>query len=165
MRPLLILFLASCLLQPAPGAERPNILFFLVDDLGWADLACYGSTFHETPHLDQLARDGVRFTDAYCAASICSPTRASLMTGKHPVRVDITDWIPGQSGPGKKLVTPQDMDHLKLEEFTIAEALKEGGYQTFYTGKWHLGGKGFGPDKQGFDVYYDPHRNSSKRAP
>lgn len=165
MRPLLILFLASCLLQPASGAERPNILFFLVDDLGWADLACYGSTFHETPHLDQLARDGVRFTDAYCAASICSPTRASLMTGKHPVRVDITDWIPGQSGPGKKLVTPQDMDHLKLEEFTIAEALKEGGYQTFYTGKWHLGGKGFGPDKQGFDVYYDPHRNSSKGSP
>ena len=165
MRTLLPLLLASGLLLPASGAERPNILFLLVDDLGWADLACYGSTFHETPHLDQLAKDGVRFTDAYCAASICSPTRASLMTGKHPVRVEITDWIPGGGGKDQKLRTPEDRHELKLEEVTIAEALQAGSYRTFYTGKWHLGGKGFGPDQQGFEVYYDPHQNSSKGSP
>lgn len=147
------------------AGKKPNILFLLVDDLGWADLACYGSTFHETPHLDQLAKNGLRFTDAYCAASICSPTRASLMTGKHPVRLDITDWIPGQSRKGSKLTTPQDTHQLPLEEVTIAEALKDGGYKTFYTGKWHLGGEAFAPDKQGFDVYYDPHKNPSKGSP
>lgn len=174
MRPALLL-LAACSLSsvawakeelPATAeAERPNVLFFLVDDLGWADLACYGSTFHETPHLDQLAKDGIRFTDAYTAASICSPTRASIMSGKHPVRVDITDWIPGRGSGNNKLRTPEDTHHLKLEEVTIAEALKEGGYQTFYTGKWHLGGRGFEPSRQGFDVYYDPHKESSKGSP
>ncbi len=151
--------------KPSPGNKQPNFLFLLVDDLGWADLACYGSTFHETPHLDQLARDGVRFTDAYAAASICSPTRASLMTGKHPVRVDITDWIPGAGDRERKLVTPRDTHQLALEEVTIAEALREGGYSTFYTGKWHLGGKDFGPDNQGFEHYYDPHQNPSRGSP
>lgn len=148
-----------------PASRPPNVLFFLVDDLGWADLACYGSTFHETPHLDQLARDGIRFTDAYTAASICSPTRASIMTGKHPVRVDITDWIPGRGSGDNKLVTPEDSHQLRLEEVTIAEAFREGGYRTFYTGKWHLGGKAFDPARQGFDMYYDPHRDSSKGSP
>ncbi|MAT46805.1 MAG: arylsulfatase [Verrucomicrobiaceae bacterium] len=163
----------TCCLLPCPGSmaenpgksARPSFLFLLVDDLGWADLGCYGSTFHETPHLDRLAREGVRFTDAYTAASICSPTRASIMTGKHPVRVNITDWIPGSSGKGQKLQTPADKHHLPLEEVTIAEALKEGGYSTFYTGKWHLGGKPFSPDKQGFDEYYDPHQDPSKGSP
>ena len=121
------LALSSGVIAKHSGKEpKPNFLFLLVDDLGWADLACYGSTFHETPHLDRLAREGVRFTDAYTAASICSPTRASLMTGKHPVRVNITDWIPGSSGKGRKLKTPSDDHHLSLEEVTIAEALKEG---------------------------------------
>ena len=143
----------------------PNFLFLLVDDLGWADLGCYGSTFHETPHLDRLAKEGLRFTDAYTAASICSPTRASIMTGKHPVRVDITDWIPGSNGQGRRMKTPRDTHQLALEEVTIAEALKEGGYSTFYTGKWHLGGKAFSPDKQGFDEYYDPHHDPSKGSP
>lgn len=153
----------------ASGGEtahsKPNFLFLLVDDLGWADLACYGSTFHETPHLDKLAGEGIRFTNAYTAASICSPTRASIMTGRHPVRVNITDWIPGSSGKGRKMKTPLDDHHLPLEEVTIAEALKEGGYSTFYTGKWHLGGEPFGPDKQGFDEYYDPHQDPSKGSP
>ena len=171
MRVLLLILTSSLVLSPGllarnSGKEaKPNFLFLLVDDLGWADLGCYGSTFHETPHLDRLAREGARFTDAYTAASICSPTRASLMTGKHPVRVNITDWIPGSSGKGQKLRTPVDNHHLPLEEFTIAEALKEGGYSTFYTGKWHLGGKPFSPDKQGFDEYYDPHQNPSKGSP
>tara|TARA_B100001093_G_scaffold147894_1_gene140625 strand:+ start:1794 stop:3206 length:1413 start_codon:yes stop_codon:yes gene_type:complete len=161
-----ILVLSSGLIARNSGKEaKPNFLFLLVDDLGWADLACYGSTFHETPHLDRLAREGVRFTDAYTAASICSPTRASLMTGKHPVRVNITDWIPGSSGKGRKLRTPLDDHHLALEEVTIAEALREGGYSTFYTGKWHLGGAQFSPDKQGFEQYYDPHENPSKGSP
>ena len=160
------LALSSGVIAKHSGKEpKPNFLFLLVDDLGWADLACYGSTFHETPHLDRLAREGVRFTDAYTAASICSPTRASLMTGKHPVRVNITDWIPGSSGKGRKLKTPSDDHHLSLEEVTIAEALKEGGYSTFYTGKWHLGGTQFSPDKQGFERYYDPHENPSKGSP
>jgi len=87
------------------------------------------------------------------------------MTGKHPVRVNITDWIPGSSGKGRRLKTPSDDHHLPLEEVTIAEALKEGGYSTFYTGKWHLGGTQFSPDKQGFEKYYDPHENPSKGSP
>ncbi len=172
MRSFPVLLTACFLLQPGvlmantgENAPRPNFLFLLVDDLGWADLGCYGSTFHETPHLDRLAKEGVRFTDAYTAASICSPTRASLMTGKHPVRVDITDWIPGSSGQGHRMKTPQDTHQLALEEVTIAEALKEGGYSTFYTGKWHLGGKAFSPDKQGFDEYYDPHHDPSRGSP
>lgn len=164
------LALFSCLFFPFPAEasrerRKPNFLFLLVDDLGWADLACYGSSFHETPHLDQLARDGVRFTDAYAAASICSPTRASLMTGKHPVRVDITDWIPGTGGKGRKLITPRDSHQLALEEVTIAEALLEEGYSTFYTGKWHLGPKAFGPDRQGFEQYHDPYRDPSRGSP
>ncbi len=172
MRSFPVLLTACFLLQPGvlmantgENAPKPNFLFLLVDDLGWADLGCYGSTFHETPHLDRLAKEGVRFTDAYTAASICSPTRASLMTGKHPVRVDITDWIPGSSGQGHRMKTPQDTHQLALEEVTIAEALKEGGYSTFYTGKWHLGGKAFSPDKQGFDEYYDPHHDPSRGSP
>ena len=147
------------------GAERPNIVFFLVDDLGWADVGCNGSTFHETPNIDKLAASGLRFTDAYTAASICSPTRASLMTGKHPVRVNITDWIPGMKKKGAALQTPEDQHQLDLDEVTLAEALKPAGYRTFFAGKWHLGGPEFGPDKQGFDVYFDPHKNPSKGSP
>ena len=171
MRPLLAaLALSSCLFftvaaEASGKHKKPNFLFLLVDDLGWADLACYGSSFHETPHLDQLARDGVRFTDAYAAASICSPTRASLMTGKHPVRVDITDWIPGTGSKDRKLITPRDSHQLALEEVTIAEALRDGGYSTFYTGKWHLGPKAFGPDRQGFEQYHDPHHDPSRGSP
>lgn len=147
------------------AAERPNVVVFFVDDLGWADTGCYGSTLHETPHIDALAAEGVRFTEAYAAASICSPTRASLMTGKHPVRVGITDWIPGAGDKGKVLATPDDAFELALEEVTIGEAMREAGYGTFYAGKWHLGGKAFGPDRQGFEVYFDPHEDPSKGSP
>lgn len=131
---------------------KPNILFILADDLGWRDVSCYGSPFCETPHLDRLAREGLRFTQAYTAGSVCSPTRASIMTGKYPVRTGVTDFIPGMKAEGRKLVTRPTNKELALEEFTIAEALREGGYQTFYAGKWHLGVNRFGPQDQGFEV-------------
>lgn len=134
------------------AADQTNFVFFLVDDLGWADLGCYGSTFHETPHIDRLAASGMRLTHGYAACPVCSPTRASIMTGRHPVRVDITDWIPGQGNrPTNRLLHPEDRDNLALEEVTIAEVLKAHGYQTFFAGKWHLGNKGHWPTDQGFD--------------
>jgi len=134
------------------AADQTNFVFFLVDDLGWADLSCYGSTFHETPHIDQLAASGMRLTNGYAACPVCSPTRASILTGRHPVRVDITDWIPGQqNNKANRLLHPQDRDNLALKEVTIAEALKSHGYQTFFAGKWHLGDKGHWPTDQGFD--------------
>lgn len=141
-----------------------NFVFFLVDDLGWADLSCYGSTFHETPNIDALADSGMKFTNGYAAASICSPTRASILTGRHPVRVDVTDWIPGQKLPEdgtQKFLHVEDRDNLALEETTIAEALKAKGYATFFAGKWHLGDKGYWPDDQGFDHNIGGHDRGS----
>jgi len=133
--------------------RRLNFLFILIDDLGWADLGCYGSQFYETPNLDRLAAEGVRFTDAYAAGPVCSPTRASIMTGKYPVNVGITDWIPGNEPSAEPLSTPRNKQpYLPLEEITVAEALKEAGYATGFVGKWHLGDRGHFPEDQGFDV-------------
>ncbi len=153
------------------GANRPNVVWFLVDDLGWADLSCYGSSFYETPNVDHLAASGVRFTQAYTPSPVCSPTRASLLTGRHPVRVGITDWIPGMKAPREaRFETVEDRSSLALEETTIAELLRPHGYQTWYVGKWHLGGEGFDPTQQGFEVnvagchlghppsYFSPYR-------
>jgi arylsulfatase A-like enzyme len=131
----------------------PHIVFILADDLGWRDLSCYGSPFCETPHIDRLAREGLRFTQAYTAGAVCSPTRSSIMTGKYPVRTGVTDYIPGLKKPNEKLLTVPTKTELALEEITIGEALQQRGYQTFYAGKWHLGGKGFEPPQQGFDTY------------
>jgi len=132
------IFIFICLtIATARGSDQPNFLFFLVDDLGWADVGCNGSTFYQTPHIDSLATSGTRFTDGYAAASICSPTRASILTGRHPVRVNITDWIPGMSKTGK-FEKVEDRDNLALSEVTIAETLRDAGYQTFFAGKWHL---------------------------
>ena len=100
---------------------RPNIIFMLADDLGWADLGCYGNTFHETPNLDKLAKEGMQFTRAYSACAVCSPTRASIMTGKYPARLHITDWIAGHNRPYAKLKIPEWPLQLPLEERTIAE--------------------------------------------
>jgi len=137
----------------AAGNSHLNIVFILADDLGWRDLGCYGSTFYETPHLDRLAAQGMRFTDAYAACNVCSPTRASILTGKYPARLNLTDWLPGRPDrPDQKLKRPLIIDHLPLEEVTIAEALKEAGYQTAFFGKWHLGGEKFFPEHQGFDL-------------
>jgi arylsulfatase A-like enzyme len=140
----------NCLAASKPP---PNIIFILADDLGWRDLGCYGSTFYETPNLDALAGCGMRFTDAYSACCVCSPTRASILTGKYPARLHLTDWLPGRPDrPDQKLSRPSFLNHLPLEEVTIAEALKEAGYATAFVGKWHLGGPEFYPDKQGFDL-------------
>lgn len=133
----------------------PNIIFILIDDMGWRDLGCYGSTFYETPHLDQLAADGMRFTDAYAACPVCSPTRASLLTGKYPATLGITDWIDARKRihPARgKLVDVPYIDHLPTSETTVATRLRERGYATWHVGKWHLGGPDYYPDRHGFDV-------------
>jgi len=136
----------------AAGPEKPNIVFFLIDDLGWADLGCYGSGYHETPRIDQLSRQGMRFTDAYAACCACSPTRASILTGKYPARLQLTDWIPGQTRPNRKLVIPDWRKYLPREEVTVADVLRAAGYATAAVGKWHLGGERYFPEHQGFDL-------------
>ncbi|MEW6301860.1 MAG: sulfatase [Verrucomicrobiota bacterium] len=148
---LLTLLLFAAPLQAAPP---PNILFIMADDLGWADLAGYGADLHETPHLDRLARQGMRFTDAYAAAPVCSPTRSSIMTGKFPARLHITIWYEGalQRPQNRALIPPQPTANLPHSEITIAEALKAAGYFTAHVGKWHLGDAAFYPETQGFDV-------------
>ena len=146
----------------AGAAKQTNFLFILVDDMGWADIGANGSKFHETPHIDRLAASGMRFTQGYAACPVCSPTRASIMTGRHPVRVDITDWYPGQGNhANNKLLHPQDRNNLALEEVTIAEQLKTHGYQTFFAGKWHLGSEGHWPEDQGFDINIGGHHRGS----
>ena len=126
--------------------SKPNFVFFLIDDLGWTDLGCYGSSFYETPNIDRLASQGMRFTDAYAACSVCSPTRASIMTGKYPARLGITQWIGGPNQPTEYL------HYMPLDELTVAEALKGQGYATGFVGKWHLGDKPYYPKQQGFDI-------------
>ena len=116
--------------------REPNIVFILLDDMGWSDLPCYGNTFHETPHLDRLAKQGMRFTDAYAACPVCSPTRASIMAGQYPARVGVTDFIPGHWRPYEKLRVPTNRtQHLPLEIVTVAEALQGAGYVTGHVGK------------------------------
>lgn len=150
-RPFFWIVLILCAVRCA-SATPPNIVFILADDMGWRDLSCYGSTFNETPNIDKLAAQGMRFTQAYAACSVCSPTRASIMTGKYPARLKLTDFI-GGARTGDLL--PADYLHqLPLREFTIAKALKDGGYATGQFGKWHLGGKGFLPEDHGFDVSF-----------
>jgi arylsulfatase A-like enzyme len=142
--------------------KKTNFVFFLVDDMGMMDLGTYGSTFHETPNIDQLAKTGMKFNYGYAACPVCSPTRASIMTGRHPVRVDITDWIPGSANrKTNKLIHPEDRDNLALKEVTIAEELKSHGYQTFFAGKWHLGSEGHWPTDQGFDINIGGHHRGS----
>jgi len=144
---LLILFAVA----GATAAERPNIVFFLIDDLGWRDLGCYGSAFYQTPNVDRLAQQGMRFTQAYAACPVCSPTRASILTGKYPARLGLTDWIPGRKQwPTAKLLVPAFEQQLPLEQATLAEALAPAGYVSASIGKWHLGGEPFFPERQGF---------------
>lgn len=151
---LLLLGLSLSWTCAAGISNRLNLVFIIADDLGWADLGCHGSTFYETPHLDRLAAAGMRFTDAYAAASVCSPTRASILTGKAPARLQITDWLPGRPDrPDQKLLRPVLRQSLPLEEVTLAEALKEARYRTAFVGKWHLGAatNSF-PGQHGFDL-------------
>lgn len=139
---------------PAAASGKLNIVLFLIDDLGWRDIGANGSTYYRTPHIDRLAREGVRFTDAYAACAVCSPTRAAVLTGKYPARLLLTDWLPnGRWHPKAKLQSGRFVRGLPLEEFTLAEALREAGYRTASIGKWHLGSEPFSlPEHHGFDV-------------
>jgi arylsulfatase A-like enzyme len=133
-----------------PTMKRPNIIFILIDDMGWRDLACCGSTFYETPVLDGLAAAGMRFTNAYASCPVCSPSRASIMTGKYPARLGLTNFIGGEARG--KLIDAPYVRQLALEEFSLARALREGGYTTWHVGKWHLGEQPYWPQQHGFDV-------------
>jgi arylsulfatase A-like enzyme len=141
---------------PATPARPPNVVIFLADDLGARDLGAYGSTFYRTPNLDRMAQGGMRFTSAYAACPVCSPTRAALATGRWPQRTGITDYI-GAAQPGAwprptRMLPAPYREQLALEETTLAEALRAAGYATMHAGKWHLGGPGFSPEDQGFDL-------------
>lgn len=173
--------------------KKPNIVFILVDDLGWIDTACYGSKYYETPNIDKLAAEGMRFTDAYAACAVCSPTRAAVMTGRYPARLGVTDWIRSRFQGGKipenkknpteyvggknnKLLCPPNALWMELDEITIAEALKPAGYTSCHIGKWHLGADSWYPDRQGFDFniggcdygqppnYFDPYFRKGQGA-
>jgi len=164
----------------AAADEKPNVVFILADDFGWRDAGCYGSSFYDTPNLDRLAESGVRFTQAYATCPVCSPTRASILSGKYPARMNTTDWF-GAPQPDamrkhwtrkKPLLPAAYVDRLPLEEVTLAEAFKAHGYRTAFAGKWHLGREGFHPEDQGFDHnfggfhkgsppggYFSPYKN------
>ena len=157
--------------KPIEPAKPMNVVFILVDDYGWKDVSYNGSTFYETPNIDKLAATGMAFTDGYAACPVCSPTRAAIMSGKYPGRINTTDFFGGPQGStvlkniengkgrwNRPLIPADYIPQLPLEEVTIAEALKEQGYKTFFAGKWHLGDTGFGPLEQGFDINVAGHR-------
>jgi arylsulfatase A-like enzyme len=176
-----IVTMALCSAVVAKPAETPlNFVFILADDLGQRDLGSYGSTFYETPGLDALAAGGMRFTSAYAACQVCSPTRASIQTGKYPARLHTTDYFGGPQPhealamprfKNRRLLPPPYLERLPHEEVTIAEALKDAGYATFFAGKWHLGPRRFWPQHQGYDEnqggnsagmprsYFSPYQN------
>ncbi|MEO0733936.1 MAG: sulfatase [Bacteroidota bacterium] len=171
--------LLACQSEDTPPANRPNVLFILADDLGYSDLACYGSDFYETPNLDRLAAMGAAFTNGYANCQVCSPSRASLLTGQFPARHGITDWIGARTdtvwreqGRHDRLLPPAYVDALPAGIKTLPEAFREAGYQTFFAGKWHLGGEGSWPTDHGFTTnvggwdagsprggYFDPYDN------
>ena len=138
----------TCAIEP-----RWNVVLILADDLGWNSLACYGSDLHETPRLNQLAAESVRFTQAYAAAPVCTPTRASILTGKYPARLHMTKWRESAAEPGqRRLLEPIAQRDLPLEEWTLAEVLQQAGYFTAHVGKWHLGSAEYYPEAHGFHV-------------
>ncbi len=173
--------------------KKLNFILIDIDDLGWRDLNCYGSEYYETPNVDRLAAQGMRFTDAYASCAVCSPTRASIMTGRYPARIGVTDWIHHLDKKGKdafekkenpvdfvggkkrRLLCPPNPYWMELDEVTIAEVLQSAGYTTCHIGKWHLGYEPWFPDKQGFDInigggeigqpptYFDPYYLNERR--
>jgi arylsulfatase A-like enzyme len=145
------LLVATVFVSLASAAGKPNVVVFLIDDLGAVDVGCYGHPFHETPHIDKLAKDGVRFTTAYAACTVCSPTRAAILTGQYPARLHVTDWIAGHVRPFAKLRVPDWTMHLPAGTFTLANAFRNAGYATATVGKWHLGGPDYAPEKFGFE--------------
>lgn len=161
-----VLLSLSCLLLPALAeAAPPNIVLINTDDLGINDLGCYGRKEHATPNLDRLASQGVRFTCSYCSQPICSPSRAGLMTGKWPARLHLTTYLPGRPDTrAQKVLHPKMRMELPREEITLAEVFKQAGYATACIGKWHLGGKGFLPGDQGFEVVFAGKANTAPSA-
>ena len=137
-------------------AKPMNIVFILVDDLGQKDIGIEGSTFYETPNIDKLASDGMRFANGYATCEVCSPSRASIMLGKYPPRIGITDWIGAATGTrwnrNDRVLPAANRSSLPHEDISLAEAMKEAGYKTFFAGKWHLGGEGSFPEDHGFDI-------------
>lgn len=148
----LALILAPASVVRAAPPARPNIVLILTDDMGWTDLGCFGSNFYETPNIDRLAEEGMKFTNAYASCTVCSPTRASIMTGQYPARLHITDWIAGHVRPFAKLKVPDWTKELSPEISNVARVLKGAGYATASVGKWHLGPEPCWPEKQGFDL-------------
>lgn len=135
------------------ASNRPNVIFILADDMGWNNLACYGSDLHETPHLDELANQGVAFTEAYSASPVCTPTRASILTGKDPARLQMTVWREAAAQRrDRKVLEPVTLDTLPTEHLTLAEVLRDAGYFTAHIGKWHLGRAEGYPQPHGFKV-------------
>ncbi len=175
--------------EPVSATRPPNFVFILVDDLGWTDLTCQGSRYFETPNIDRMAREGMRFTNGYAACAVCSPTRAAVQTGRYPARVGVTDWIrakfqggdipppgtevpPFVGGPNRRLLCPRNPLYMELDELTLAEALNAAGYVSCHIGKWHLGQQAQFPQKQGYDFnrggcdlgqppsYFDPYHSN-----
>ncbi len=154
------LFIVLTCSSARAAEDRPNVIIILADDLAWADVGCYGAKFHETPSLDRLAAEGMRFTNGYAAHMSCSPSRAALLTGRYPARLKITAFIPGPTLSGKYLPGEMRMQ-LPFEEVTLAEVLKEAGYSTLFVGKWHLGDSPFTPESQGFEVNIGGNRSGA----
>ncbi len=154
-----LLLVAGCRMESDQIEKKPNIVFILVDDLGLHDLSVTGSEFYETPNVDRIAKEGMMFTQGYAASRVCSPSRASIMTGKFTARHGITDWIGAASGTEwrkhnrhDKLLPAEYVHNLPKDDVTLAEAMKAAGYTTFFSGKWHLGNEGSYPEDHGFDI-------------
>ena len=176
-RQFIVMFFVLELVKPSfvfAAESQPNIVLIVIDDLGWADLGCYGSKFHKTPNIDKLASEGMKFTQAYSVCPVCSPTRAAILTGRYPQRMNITTWLPGHPDrPLHPLKQPEVSQRLPADETTIAESLKPLGYVSASIGKWHLGGEGSSPKDHGFDLniagdqagspysYFAPYKNAS----
>ncbi len=167
----IVALIITCGCQFPEEKSPPNIVFILADDLGYSQLGCYGSSFYKTPNIDMLAQDGMRFSNAYAACAVCSPTRASIMTGKYPARLHLTDFIAGNNRDTYPLSQPDWQKYLLLEERTFAEILKDKGYKTALFGKWHLsqektppGSLAFNPDKQGFDESFVTYKPAQSMA-
>lgn len=165
----MIRFLCVLLMVMCSGsmaqAKSPNFVFILVDDLGQKDIGIEGSTFYETPNIDKLAKGGMRFTHGYATCQVCSPSRASIMLGKYPARIGITDWIGAATGKrwnrNDRVLPSANKSGLPHDDVSLAEAMKEAGYKTFFAGKWHLGGKGSYPEDHGFDINKGGHSRGS----